>query len=204
MAFLAIPVSRQASPAGFPILTSILSTQNIQVFEKAAALVSTFFAMASIVTGVHHLWKHRPKSDADPVESVRQPPLQLHIPHRFSSRLAQDNYIKYVTRDSWRITIIASFLSSPLVFLLWSIAIFSVALLHFLAKVFENAALIILTCVAAGLIVAIFCVRLVFYRIWDTPLGFRAWFHSVFPSINRWPGFKHPGRRASLPVWQCS
>jgi hypothetical protein len=67
------------------------------------------------------------------------------------------------------ITFTAVFLSLPLVFLLWSVICFAVALLHYAFKTYQGVSLILLACIAGVIIVTTICARVFFYGIWDDP-----------------------------------
>jgi len=48
-----------------------LAAQDISALPQTASLCSTLFSMLSIVIGVHHVWRHRRRADADDNEAVR-------------------------------------------------------------------------------------------------------------------------------------
>jgi len=153
--------------------------QTIQQTQKTFALISTFFSMASIIGGVHHLWKHRPKSDIDSEETVSCPGLS-NQPRRFSlNPTPQPRYLDRAIGKLSRITFTSVFLCLPLVFLLWSVISFAIALMHFAFRTNRGIDLGFLVTVVAVILFVTFSVRVFFYRIWEeqdsTPILERIW-----------------------------
>ncbi|KAF8589609.1 hypothetical protein K439DRAFT_323746 [Ramaria rubella] len=123
---------------------AFLAVGEITKSQQTIVLLSTFFSMASIVSGVHHIWKHRPKTNADADESRR-----------------------YITRAN--ILFPAMFLSFPLVFLLWSVLTFAVALLDFAFFHSQVVPRVLIACIVSFILFTTVCMRAFFYNIWEEP-----------------------------------
>jgi hypothetical protein len=87
-----------------------------------------------MVIGVHHVWRHRRRADADDDEAVRTsppPPLQ-YIPIIPPICLLQSRYLRVCTRgqrpEHGSLTLLACFLALPLASLLWAILSFTIAI----------------------------------------------------------------------------
>ncbi|KAI0068628.1 hypothetical protein BV25DRAFT_1910389 [Artomyces pyxidatus] len=87
----------------------------ITTAQRTASLTSILFAVFCIVTGVHHIWRHRLRVHADYED----------VPQYFGENLKDD---KETYTDT---TLLACFLSLPIVSLLWSILSFTVAISAF-------------------------------------------------------------------------
>jgi hypothetical protein len=104
--------------------------QNISALPQTASLCSVLFSMLSIVIGVHHVWRHRRRADADDEEAVRTfssittpPPPSLILP------LLQSRYLRVRSRGQrGSLTPLACFLALPLASLLWAILSFTIAI----------------------------------------------------------------------------
>lgn len=91
---------------------AFLALPNINALSQTASLVSTLFSMLSIVIGVHHVWRHRRRADADDEDASQYLRLRPHG-HRGS------------------LTLLACLLALPLAALLWAILSFTVAIATF-------------------------------------------------------------------------
>ncbi|KAF8512127.1 hypothetical protein JB92DRAFT_3096924, partial [Gautieria morchelliformis] len=132
---------------------AFLSVQQIQKTQQSMALVSTFCSMASILTGVHHLWKHR--SQTRPIlQDTQRPIIRVNGERRYS--------------QSIRMTLSAGFLSCPLAFLMWSVISFSLALLHFAFQHIQGPARALLACIVAVILFTVLCVYIFFYKVWGS------------------------------------
>jgi hypothetical protein len=89
--------------------------------------------MLSIVIGVHHVWRHRRRADADEEEahssSITPPPSLELISPSFSSSLLQSRYLHVCSGgQQGSLTLLACFLALPLASLLWAILSFTIAI----------------------------------------------------------------------------
>ncbi|KAI9465737.1 hypothetical protein BJY52DRAFT_1183320 [Lactarius psammicola] len=91
---------------------AFLALPNINALAQTASLVSTLFSMLSIVIGVHHVWRHRRRADADDEDASRY--LRLRPSGHHGS-----------------LTLLACLLALPLAALLWAILSFTVAVATF-------------------------------------------------------------------------
>ncbi|KAF8468648.1 hypothetical protein JB92DRAFT_3059075 [Gautieria morchelliformis] len=79
--------------------------------QQTLVVVSTCCALASVIVGMYLAWQHRPKTEAD-------------ISQAF-------DYLYHATGDPSGLTFTSVSICLPLVFLLWSIFTFAVAIVHF-------------------------------------------------------------------------
>jgi cadmium resistance protein CadD (predicted permease) len=135
VAFLAVPV--RSIPLGCPlsamhvVTIPFLAAQNISALPQTASLCSILFSMLSMVIGVHHVWRHRRRADADDDEAVRAPSqLILSSAHKyFASPIFQSQYLRVRSHgERGDLTLLACFLALPLAALLWAILSFTVAI----------------------------------------------------------------------------
>jgi len=82
--------------------------------------------MLSMVIGVHHVWRHRRRADADDDEAVRDAPRVY--PFESSTPFFQSQYLRVRSHgERGDLTLLACFLALPLAALLWAILSFTVA-----------------------------------------------------------------------------
>ncbi|KAJ7183897.1 hypothetical protein C8R46DRAFT_1186758 [Mycena filopes] len=128
---------------------SFLAVPDINTLQRSCALVSSLCAMASIVTGLHHVWQHREKTDAEQ-EAARQ-------------------YLYYSN-----LTLTAALLAVPLATLQWSVLSFTLAIAALAIQStststapHSHSAAHVLLIVLIALLAALACaVFLFFWRIW--------------------------------------
>ena len=84
--------------------------------------------MLSIVIGVHHVWRHRRRADADDEDAVRR-----HFIASFSTHhILQSRYLRLRSHGhGGSLTLLACLLALPLAALLWAILSFTVAIATF-------------------------------------------------------------------------
>ena len=84
--------------------------------------------MLSIVIGVHHVWRHRRRADADDEDAVRR-----HLIASFSTHhILQSRYLRLRSHGhGGSLTLLACLLALPLAALLWVILSFTVAIATF-------------------------------------------------------------------------
>ncbi len=91
--------------------------------------------MLSIVIGVHHVWRHRRRADADEEDAVRHPvlsPLYSLSPLPNLLSFIQNRYLHLRPhRHPGSLTLLACLLALPLAALLWAILSFTVAVATF-------------------------------------------------------------------------
>lgn len=97
---------------------AFLAVPDITSLQRTASLASTIFSILSIAAGVHHVWQHRAKTEADLDEAYN-----YFTYAQFLSTESHDG-AKY----SSTMTLISCFLSIPLSMLMWSVLAFTVAL----------------------------------------------------------------------------
>lgn len=142
-------------------------------------LASTLFAIASIIAGVHHLWKHRSKTY--PKDNVSEKLLHAIQAFAFQTSLfTQQPYVvqppnKTNQTSHLRTTFSAVFLSFPLVFLDWSIGTFLVGLLVFAFRTTTGNAKIILGFVIGLISIGLAGVYWFFYAIWEDTRDKERW-----------------------------
>ncbi|EIW76494.1 hypothetical protein CONPUDRAFT_146885 [Coniophora puteana RWD-64-598 SS2] len=95
---------------------AFLAVPNVTPLQQTASLASTIFAVTSIVTGLHHVWRHRPKTSADRAEAARY--------------LNRAGAATHAAHDA-DLAVTAAFLAVPLAALLWSVLAFTVAIAAF-------------------------------------------------------------------------
>ena len=92
--------------------------------------------MLSIVIGVHHVWRHRRRADADDKDAVRHvpSPLPSPIPNLISEQskyLRLRPHARHHHRSPGSLTPLACLLALPLAALLWAILSFTIAIATF-------------------------------------------------------------------------
>ncbi|KAA1466618.1 hypothetical protein DENSPDRAFT_831480 [Dentipellis sp. KUC8613] len=101
---------------------AFLAVPNVNSLQRTASLASTLFSMLSIVTGMHHIWRHRRRIDCELEDAIQY----LRIdPDKRVKKLAQDG--DQADPDLNDLTMLACFISFPVASSLWSILSFSVA-----------------------------------------------------------------------------
>jgi len=80
---------------------AFLALAELKDIAKTASTVSTFFAIGSIIIGVHHVWRHRVKVGTDAEHA--------------------GNYFQNATRTMGSLKPLAVFLSLPLILLSWAL-----------------------------------------------------------------------------------
>ncbi|KAI0301621.1 hypothetical protein B0F90DRAFT_322641 [Multifurca ochricompacta] len=132
---------------------AFLSVPNNSAFPQIASLCSTLFSMLSIVIGVHHVWRHRRRAEADDNEASQYLRLRSHRLHG-------------------SLTLLACFLALPLAALLWAILSFTVAVAAFcfVSTVGTDVQMRGLFAGVLGVLLALAVLTLlVFWDAWRTP-----------------------------------
>jgi hypothetical protein len=103
--------------------------QNISALPQTASLCSVLFSMLSMVIGVHHVWRHRRRADADDNEAVCGSSTLSSLRHIVTLRLfSQSQYLHVSAQGQWgSLTLLSCFLALPLAALLWAILSFTIA-----------------------------------------------------------------------------
>lgn len=85
--------------------------------------------MLSMVIGVHHVWRHRRRADADDNEAVRDSSTPSLLRHIIMLRLVSQSQYLHVSAQGQRgsLTLLSCFLALPLAALLWAILSFTIA-----------------------------------------------------------------------------
>ncbi|KAH7922557.1 hypothetical protein BV22DRAFT_648393 [Leucogyrophana mollusca] len=133
------------------VLTSIgfLTLPGLSSLQKTVSLVSTFFAIISVMSGIHHVWQHKGKVDAQQDDAHG---------YVFHARLFGPNM-------GLRLT--ACFLSVPIVSLLWSVFSFMVALIAYCVQDSDERGEVFLGVIFAVIIVWIIGAFLCFWDGWQ-------------------------------------
>ncbi|KAF9812763.1 hypothetical protein IEO21_06013 [Rhodonia placenta] len=174
-----------------------LAVGTIDELQRTALLVSSVFAVMSVVSGVHHTWQHRPKVDADEEEAEHY----LMHAHRLGNQM--------------NLSVTACFLALPVASLLWCIIAFAVALGAFCIQSTDIHSEILLS-VALGLLGLLSIATLLFFwHIWKgprrveiedevvgTPDGWKAAFKRQRREAKAIIG--RMNNKASLPAWQAA
>jgi len=127
-----------------------LALPGIDGVQRSASLASSILAMTSIVVGVHHIWRHRGKTDANLEDAA----VYLDHEHKFGDL---------------ELAITACFLSLPIAALLWSVLCFTVSIAAFCIQNSDVHGKIILA-VVLGVVGTCACGTLVFFwHIWKDP-----------------------------------
>ncbi|KAJ7685948.1 hypothetical protein B0H17DRAFT_1072971 [Mycena rosella] len=137
-----------------------LAVPGITTLQRDCSLVSSLCAMASIVTGLHHVWQHRQKTDAEIEDAI--------------------NYIHFLPRKRkptpestvpvLALTLTACLLALPLATLQWSVLSFTVAIAAFALQATTTAEHDILLALLVLLVTLACAAFLFFWRIWLPPL----------------------------------
>jgi len=128
-----------------------LAVSGINSLQRTALLVSSTFAVMSVVSGVHHIWQHRTKVDVSAEEA--------------------NNYLMHAhpLGEKMDLAVTACFLAIPVAALLWSIVAFAVALGAFCIQNTDIQGEILLS-VALGLLIMLSIATLLFFwHIWRGP-----------------------------------
>ncbi|KAH7923628.1 hypothetical protein BV22DRAFT_1036108 [Leucogyrophana mollusca] len=130
---------------------AFLAVPNINALQRTASLASSLFAMMSIAVGVHHVWRHRSKVDAEYKDA--------------------DSYLHHVQKlgEQIDLTVTACFLSLPIVALLWSVLSFTIAIAAFCIQDTDVHGEILLIVVLSILGFCAFVTLLFFWHIWKSP-----------------------------------
>ncbi|KAJ6613887.1 hypothetical protein B0H10DRAFT_2047070 [Mycena sp. CBHHK59/15] len=140
--FLAVPVS-------------------ITDLQRALSLVSSLCAMASIVTGLYHVWQHREKKDAD-FEDAKK--------YIYRLKLIGRRKVKTHKLTSHDLIFTACFLALPLATLQWSVLSFTVAIAAFCIQSIPRSVGRTLLVVLFGLLALLSSgMFLYFWKIWQAP-----------------------------------
>jgi len=128
-----------------------LAIPGIDHMPKTASLVSTLFSLTSIIAGVHHVWRHRTKVDAE-FEDARK-------------------YLYHVRSlgEELDLTVTACLISLPIAALIWSILSFSLAIAGYSIQYSNLSGRILLSAVLGASGIGAFSVLVYFWRIWKAP-----------------------------------
>ncbi|KAJ7092873.1 hypothetical protein B0H15DRAFT_164369 [Mycena belliarum] len=137
-----------------------LAVPGITPLERALALVSSLCAMASIVTGLHHVWQHRAKTSADIEDATNY----LHVLPRWWSSPPDP---AAAHRSGTNLTLTACLLALPLATLQWSVLSFTAAIAAFALQSTPTPPILALLVLLGTLAGAAF---VFFLRIWRPPL----------------------------------
>ncbi|KAJ7486970.1 hypothetical protein FB451DRAFT_1228430 [Mycena latifolia] len=144
-----------------------LAVPGITALQRTSALVSSLCAMASIVTGLYHVWQHRDKTEAKIEDAINY----IHfLPHCFARKRAAKptSAPQSATAMALSLTFTACLLALPLATLQWSVLSFTVAIAAF--TVGHGEAHTLLLALLILLIAFASAAFLFFWRIWRAPL----------------------------------
>ncbi|KAJ7208876.1 hypothetical protein GGX14DRAFT_543338 [Mycena pura] len=144
-----------------------LAVPDITSLQRSSSLVSSLCAMASLVTGLHHVWKHREKVDAEQ-EGARQ---YLYYLKRLREATRDTPAPAHAPLSALDLTLTACLLAVPLATLQWSVLSFTLAIAAYALQpaLAPPAAHVLLLALLAALAVLALAVFLFFWRIWTAP-----------------------------------
>ncbi|KAH8092501.1 hypothetical protein BXZ70DRAFT_951160 [Cristinia sonorae] len=132
---------------------TLLSLSNLSSLQRTISLASTLLSIISIAVGLHHVWSHRTKLNAEIIE------VSKYMSHTRDYNDTKD--------DPTDLIIMASFLSVPIASLLWSIATFALAIAAYCVQgtdkvggIWLSTFMGIIVFVGGGLVI-------VFWRLWE-------------------------------------
>ncbi|KAF8886978.1 hypothetical protein BD779DRAFT_544492 [Infundibulicybe gibba] len=130
-----------------------LAVPGINSLQRTASLASSLLSMTSIVTGLHHVWQHRERTEADNDEAYQY----LH-------------HVKVLGHADADLTVTACFLSIPLASLLWSVISFGVSVGAFCVQGSTESTGKLVLVVLLGVLGTSACAMLLFFwQIWKAP-----------------------------------
>ncbi|TDL30044.1 hypothetical protein BD410DRAFT_893217 [Rickenella mellea] len=139
--------------------TAFLQIPAVTGLQKTAFLASIMLSILSILAGVHHTWQHRTKLDPEIVD-------YMDMAFDYNIALRYINAFDVHLPHEIGITFISSLLSLPIVFLLWSVVSFGVALCAYFVQDTPHTSWMLLTIVATVLTVLTIITIVFFRRIW--------------------------------------
>ncbi|KAJ7325870.1 hypothetical protein DFH08DRAFT_342554 [Mycena albidolilacea] len=140
-----------------------LAVPDIRSPQRSFAVVSSLCAMTSIVTGLHHVWQHREKTDIEREDARQYLYFLDHCLHR-----RQNKDIPAAAPD---LTLTASLLALPLATLQWSVLSFTLAIATYAVQTTSaGEGRILFAVLLAVLGVLALGVFLFFWRIWAGPV----------------------------------
>ncbi|TFY71970.1 hypothetical protein EVG20_g1013 [Dentipellis fragilis] len=104
---------------------AFLAVPNVNSLQRTASLASTLFSMLSIVTGMHHIWRHRRRIDCELEDAIQY--LRIDPDKRVKKLNKDGNDADSNNPDLNDLTMLACFISFPVASSLWSILSFSIA-----------------------------------------------------------------------------
>ena len=104
---------------------AFLALSNLRGAERTASIISAFFAIGSIIIGLHHVWRHRVKVDTDARQAVRMNMHSLSIQVSYLVHILQGAYLRNAKGAIGSVKPLAFFLSLPLILLSWSLVTFT-------------------------------------------------------------------------------
>ncbi|KAJ7093517.1 hypothetical protein C8R44DRAFT_890738 [Mycena epipterygia] len=135
------------------------SVPEITGLQRAFSLVSSLCAMASMVTGLHHVWQHRDRTDTE-LQDARQ--------YLYYLKLCFRRTPKHKELTPLDLTLMACILALPLATLQWSVLSFTLAIAAFAFTSTAHTAAHVLLLVLLPLLVALACGAVVFFwQIWS-------------------------------------
>ncbi|KAJ7204217.1 hypothetical protein C8J57DRAFT_386060 [Mycena rebaudengoi] len=139
-----------------------LAVPDITSFQRGASLVSALFSMTSIITGLHHVWQHRGKQDAE-FEDAR---MYLYRLHMFGRRKLKSDVLTPLD-----LTPTACFLALPLATLQWAVLTFTLSITAYgIQCTLQGSHVRIVLGALIGFLAFISCgMFLFFWQIWQGP-----------------------------------
>lgn len=132
---------------------AFLAVPDITSLQRTASLVSAIFALTSVIVGVHHVWQHRSKVNAN-IDEANKYLLRMHT---FNDGQDSD------------LAMTACFLSFPLVSLLYAVLTFSVALGAFCIQNSDVHSRVLLGILLGLLALSGLVTLLYFWHVWRGP-----------------------------------
>ncbi|KAJ6613896.1 hypothetical protein B0H10DRAFT_2047088 [Mycena sp. CBHHK59/15] len=151
----------QSLVAEWAVPLALRFSQSITDLQRSLSLVSSLCAMASIVTGLYHVWQHREKKDAD-FEDAKK--------YIYRLKLIGRRKVKTHKLTSHDLIFTACFLALPLATLQWSVLSFTVAIAAFCIQSIPRSVGRTLLVVLFGLLALLSSgMFLYFLKIWQAP-----------------------------------
>ncbi|KAJ7714605.1 hypothetical protein B0H16DRAFT_1807751 [Mycena metata] len=133
-----------------------LGLPNLQALHRSASLVSSLCAMASLITGLHHVWQHREKINTEHDDAVEY----LYFLKPWCQRTPRK-----LAPTALDLTLTASLLALPLAALQWALLSLATAIATYAFQSTTEKTGHLLFLVLVGLLAGLsFCVFLIFWR----------------------------------------